>query len=72
MIISSMLSFFILTSLVGIIVNKYLKYRYDQVLNLFNVYRYIPIHIINILKDYFINLTYKILKKKSLTHINDL
>lgn len=67
-----MLTFFVLSLILGVLLNKYFRYRFDQIITLFNAYKYVPHQTITILKEYFAKLSAKIIKKNILKHINEL
>jgi len=67
-----MVVFFVISVTLGLIFNHYYKFRFDQIINLFNVYKFISLQSINQLKEYFSLLSARIILKNKLKDINEL
>ena len=67
-----MLLFFVISALIGFIFNRYYKFKFDQIINIYNAYKFIPIRNINDVKDYYTQLSTRIITKNKLKNMNEL
>ena len=67
-----MLLFFVISALIGFIFNRYYKFKFDQIINIYNAYKFIPIRNINDVKDYYTQLSTMIITKNKLKNMNEL
>ena len=67
-----MLLFFVISALIGFIFNRYYKFKFDQIINIYNAYKFIPIRNINDIKDYYTQLSTMIITKNKLKNMNEL